>query len=293
MSSGRPGGRYGVRMLRVGPEGVELCIDEYGDPADPLVLLIAGAASSYDWWDVGLCEALAAGGRRVVRYDHRDTGHSVTGRPGSPAYGAGALQQDCADLVVALGGEPAHLVGLSMGGGIAQALALTRPELVASVTLVATTAVGGVDGTTLPGPTAELGDYFSNPPPEPDWTDQAAVVEWLVAAERVFAGPGFDEDRARAIAAEVVDRSIDPAAAGNHWLAVGGDDGPALDAYAICVPTLVVHGRNDPMFPVPHGEALAAAVPAARLLTVEQMGHQVPPSVAWPDVVAEVIALGD
>ena len=278
-------------MLRVGPERVELCIDEYGDPADPLVLLVAGAASSYDWWDVGLCEALAAGGRRVVRYDHRDTGRSETGRPGSPAYDAEALQRDCADLVVALGGGPAHLVGLSMGGGMAQALALTRPELVASVTLVATTAVGGVDGSALPGPTPELGDYFRNPPPEPDWNDPASVVEWFIDGERVFAGPGFDEERARTIAAEVVDRSIVPAAAGNHWLVAGDDDGPTLDVRELAVPTLVVHGAYDPMFPLPHGEALAAAVPGARLLTVEQMGHQVPPSAAWPELVAGVLAL--
>ncbi len=80
-----------MRMLRVGgPDGVELCVDEYGDPGDPLVLLVHGAAASMDWWDVGLCEALAAGGRRVVRYDHRDTGRSTTGTPGSPAYDAGA-----------------------------------------------------------------------------------------------------------------------------------------------------------------------------------------------------------
>jgi len=280
-------------MLPVGPDGVELCIDEYGDPADPLLLLVAGAASSYDWWDVGLCEALAAAGRRVVRYDHRDTGRSATGRPGSPAYDAEALQRDCADLVLALGGAPAHLMGLSMGGGMAQALALTRPELVASVTLVATTAVGGVDGATLPGPAPALGRYFSDPPPDPDWSDRAAVIESIIAAERVFAGPGFDEERAWVVAAEVVDRSIDPAAAGNHWLAVGDDDGEALDVHAIGVPTLVVHGAADPMFPLPHGEALAAAVPGARLLTVEGMGHQVPPSAAWPELVTEVGALGE
>lgn len=277
-------------MLRVGgPDGVELCVDEYGDPADPLVLLVHGAAVSMDWWDVGLCEAIAAGGRRVVRYDHRDTGRSTTGRPGTPAYDAGALERDCADLVTALG-APAHLVGLSMGGGIAQSLALRRPALVASLTLVATCAVGGVDGD-LPGPTPELSRLFSDPPPDPDWSDRSAVVDWLVDAERAFAGPGFDEPRARAIAAQVVERSTDPAAAGNHWLVVGEDDGPPLDVHAIAVPTLVVHGADDPMFPLPHAEALAAAVPGARLLVIDQMGHQVPPAHAWPALVSGL--LGD
>lgn len=282
-----------MRMLRVGgPDGVELCIDEHGDPRYPLVLMVSGAAASYDWWDVGLCEAIAAGGRWVVRYDHRDTGRSTTGTPGSPAYDGSALERDCGDLVEALGGGPAHLVGLSMGGGIAQSLALRRPGLVASLTLVSTAAAGGVDWSTLPGPTPELARFFDDPPPEPDWSDRAAVVGWFVSAERVFAGPGFDEERARVIAGEVVDRSTDPAAAGNHWLVVGRDDGPLLDVHEIAVPTLVVHGAHDPMFPLPHARALAAAIPGARLLVVEEMGHQVPPTHAWPDLVSGVLALG-
>ena len=76
-----------MRLLRVGE--VELCVDEYGNPGDPLVLLVGGAAASMDWWDVGLCEAIAAGGRRVVRYDHRDTGRSTTGPAGAPTYDGG------------------------------------------------------------------------------------------------------------------------------------------------------------------------------------------------------------
>jgi pimeloyl-ACP methyl ester carboxylesterase len=82
-----------MRLLRVGD--VELCVDEYGDPADPLVLLLGGAAASMDWWDVGFCEAIAAGGRRVVRYDHRDTGGSTTDPAGAPTYGGEALERDC------------------------------------------------------------------------------------------------------------------------------------------------------------------------------------------------------
>ena len=270
---------------------VELCIDEHGDPADPLVLLVGGAAASYDFWDVGLCRAIADGGRHVVRYDHRDTGRSTTGTPGSPSYDGNALERDCAALVERLG-APAHLVGLSMGGGIAQSLALRRPELVASLTLVATAAAGGVDHAGLPGPSAELAGWFADPPPDPDWTDREAVVAWSLAAERVFAGPGFDEPRARAAAGAMFDRSHDPAAAANHWLVAGDDEPEPLDVHRIAVPTLVVHGAQDPVFPLPHAEALAAAVPGARLLVVDGMGHQVPPPAAWPDVVAGVLALG-
>ncbi|WP_432477443.1 alpha/beta fold hydrolase [Nocardioides sp. GXQ0305] len=276
-----------MRQLRVGE--VDLCVDEYGDPGHPLVVLVAGAASSMDWWDVGLCEALAAGGRRVVRYDHRDTGRSTTGTPGSPDYDGTALEHDCAGLVESLDAGPAHLVGLSMGGGISQAVALHRPDLVAALTLVATSAVGGVDAD-LPGPTPEVQAHFADPPPDPDWSEPDRVVEWLVTGERVFAGPLFDEARARTIARAVVTRSADPAAAGNHWL-VAGDDDEVLDVRRISAPTLVVHGDSDPLFPLPHGRALADAVPDGRLLVVPGMGHEVPPGSAWRDVVAGVLAL--
>ena len=268
---------------------VDLCVDELGDPGDPLVVLVAGAAASMDWWDRGLCEAIAAGGRRVVRYDHRDTGRSTTGTPGTPDYDGNALDDDCAALVEALAGGPAHLVGLSMGGGIAQAVALHRPDLVAALTLVATSAVGGVDAD-LPGPSPELQARFADPPADPDWTDPDEVVAWLVDGERAFSGPLFDEARTRAVARAVVARSLDPAAAGNHWLVSGGDEEP-LDVRRIAAPTLVVHGDSDPLFPLPHGEALAEAIPGARLLVVPGMGHQVPPEPAWPAVVAALLAL--
>ncbi|MFD1946199.1 alpha/beta hydrolase [Nocardioides aestuarii] len=274
---------------------VELCVDEHGDPADPLVVLVHGAAASMDWWDPGLCDAIADRGRRVVRYDHRDTGRSTTGRPGHPDYDGGVLERDLVALVEALG-APAHLVGLSMGGGIAQSVALRRPGLVSGLTLVATTAVGGVDAD-LPGMSAELQAWFADPPPPPDWDDRDAVVAAQVAAQRAFAGPDFDESRARRIAGEAVDRSIDPAAADNHWLVIGSgdEDGPPLDVRRIAVPTLVVHGTHDPMFPLPHGEALAAAIPGARLLVVDRMGHETPPRSAWKDVVPDlsVVDRGD
>jgi pimeloyl-ACP methyl ester carboxylesterase len=279
-----------MRLIQVGE--VELCVDEYGAPAGRPLLLVAGAAASMDWWDVGLCEAIAAGGRRVVRYDHRDTGQSTTGTPGSPAYSASVLHHDCAALIEALDLGPVHLVGMSMGGGIAQAVALRRPQLVSALTLVATSAAGGVDHDSLPGMTPALQRLFADPPPDPDWADRSQVVDHLTASERAFSGRLFDEQRTRAVAAAVFDRSRDPAAAGNHWLVDTEDDaGAPLDVRRLDVPTLVVHGSDDPMFPPPHGEALAAAIPNARLLVVEGMGHQVPPAPAWGQVVPAILAL--
>jgi pimeloyl-ACP methyl ester carboxylesterase len=280
----------GTRRL-VDVDDVELCVDSFGDPADPTVLLVSGAAASMDWWDVELCERLAGGGRHVVRYDHRDTGRSTTGTPGEPAYDGTRLGHDCLALVESLGGQ-VHLVGLSMGGGIAQQVALQRPDLVASLTLVSTTAAGGVDAD-LPGPTAEVRASFENPPPDPDWDDVGSYADWTLVGARLYAGSiPVDEERVRATAAQVHARSHDVAAAGNHWLAVAGEEDAEepLDVRRITAPTLVVHGSDDPLFPLPHGEALAAAVPGATLLVVPGMGHEVPPPATWDLVVRALLA---
>jgi pimeloyl-ACP methyl ester carboxylesterase len=232
-------------------DGVELWAEERGDRATTPLLLVMGANASGLTWPDALVARLARQ-HRVVRYDHRDTGQSTTGRPGHPAYDGGALERDLVRLLEILG--PAHLVGLSMGGGMAQSVALQHPHLVTGLTLVATTSVGGVEAE-LPGMSPALQEFFADPPPPPDWGDREAAVAWHVAAQRAFAGPDFDEAAVRRVAGEVVDRSIDPAAADNHWLVIGSgeDDGPRLDVRGIGVPTLVVHGTHDPMFPLPHG----------------------------------------
>ncbi|HEX3930145.1 MAG TPA: alpha/beta hydrolase [Nocardioides sp.] len=281
------------RMVRVGD--VELCVETFGDPVDPPVLLVAGAAASMDWWDDDLCRRLAAGRRHVVRYDHRDTGESTTGHPGSPGYGGMQLTRDCLGLIESLRLGEVHLVGVSMGGAIAQVLALRRPDLLASLTLVSTTSVGGTDSEQLPGPTADLRASFGSPPPEPDWSDAAGYADWVVAGQRPYAGSiGLDEPRVRAVALGVHARSHDPAAAANHWLVVGEDDEAdaelePLDVRRITVSTLVVHGSEDPLFPLPHGRALAEAIRGATLLVVPGMGHEVPPAPAWDVVVPAVL----
>lgn len=276
----------------------EIACESFGEPGSPALLLLHGAASSMDGWPPALCESLAEDGWHVVRYDHRDTGRSTTWPPGEPGYGGQALTEDALALtgaLVAESGRPVVLVGLSMGGGIAQELALRHGELVAGLVLVATTAVGGV-GDELPGPTPELATWFESPPSPPDPGDPDAVVEAMVAAERAFAGSDFDAEAAERAARATVARAHDPAAADNHWVVLG-DDGPAsgeqpLDVRALRLPTLVVHGVEDPLFPPPHGEALAAAIPRARLVVLERMGHEVPPARHWPRLVEAIRTLG-
>ena len=273
----------------VRPDGTTLAVETRGRDDDPVLLLLGGAGWSRDWWDDELCDRFVATGLRVVRYDQRDTGESTHWPAGAPGYSGADLAADALAVLDALGVDRAHLVGLSMGGGIAQEIALTTPERVASLTLIATTAVDPRVGR-LPGPTPELAATFADGAPEPDRSTPESAVEALVEAERPYAGAGtFDEARVRAIARRVVARSRDLAAgAANQPPARGGSAGPDDLSALAGLPVLVVHGDADPLFPVEHGRALAAAIPGARLLEIAGMGHQLPPAATWREVVEAV-----
>ena len=271
--------------MRVGD--VELCAETFGDPAAPAILLIAGAAASMDSWDPELCGRLAAGGRFVIRYDHRDTGRSVSYPPGAPGYTGDDLAGDAAGLIDLLAGGRAHLVGLSMGGGIAQYLAVHRPDRVATLTLMSTSSGPAQD---LPPMAERLKAALADPAPEPDWTDGDAVVEYMVAVERPFAGPNsFDEAAAREVARRVVDRTVNlESSLKNHWLVDGGEDiRPRLGE--VRAPTLVVHGTDDPAFPPAHGIALTREIPHAELLLLDGVGHQPPPRSTWDLVLPAIL----
>lgn len=200
---------HGERLLKI--NGVELCAQTFGDPAAPALLLIGGAEASMDWWDDEFCERLAAGGRHVIRYDTRDTGRSTTFPPGEPPYGSEALLADAVGLLDELGIAAAHIVGVSMGGGIAQHLAVHHPGRVASLTLIATSpgGPGGPDQPDLPPMSAELAARFAEGGDEtPDWSDREAVIAYYTDGERTFAGTiPVDEERMRRVVGRVWDRS--------------------------------------------------------------------------------------
>jgi pimeloyl-ACP methyl ester carboxylesterase len=270
-------------------DGVELCLETFGDRADPAVLLIAGAAASMDAWDVQFCERLAGQGLLVVRYDHRDTGRSVSSPAGRPSYSAAELSTDPLRVLDALEITRAHLVGVSMGGGIAQELAARHPDRVRTLTLIATSPAGEHDSGPLPPMQPELAVHFKDPVPDPDWDDRAAVVDYLVEGERPYAGTlGFDAARARKVATTVVERTLNiEAAVKNHW-SLTDDDAVSFRLADIAAPTLVLHGADDPAFPVAHGEALAAGIPDAALVRLEGMGHEAPPPELWDAVVPAI-----
>jgi pimeloyl-ACP methyl ester carboxylesterase len=272
MSSGRSSGlscNMGERMIDA--NGVKLCTEPFGDPADSAVLLITGMSGSMLWWDAEFCRLLVAGGRFVIRYDHRDTGRSVTYAPGRPGYTGADLVGDAVRVLDAYGILAAHIVGVSMGGALAQLLALDFPRRVRSLVLVSTSPA--VPGERRLPPSVEEHDRFAASV-DVEWSDPNAVVEYLVDYSRVLAGGErpFDAAAIRDLARREAERARDLAAAQNH--ALMPDDGRARPPLsAIAVPTLVVHGTADPLFPPAHGEVLADEIPGARLLTLEGAGH--------------------
>jgi len=277
----------GPRIVDV--NGVGLCVDTAGRAADPAILLIGGMGAAMDWWEPEFCQRLAAGGRFVIRYDHRDTGQSVSYPAGAPGYTGADLAADAVGILDALGQRSAQLAGISMGGALAQRIALAYPERVDALVLFSTSpAVPG--GLKLPPMSEELRAWFAAEVPQPQGTERAAVIDYLTDYERQLeSAQYFDEARVRALVARIFDRTRDMAASmTNHAVAEEGEPAPGrLDE--IAVPALVVHWTADPLFPFGHGEALARGIPGAGLLPLDGVGHQVPPREFWAPVIAAML----
>jgi pimeloyl-ACP methyl ester carboxylesterase len=255
-------------------DGVVLCAEAFGDPADPPVLLVMGIGASMLWWEDEFCAALAAGGRFVIRYDHRDTGRSTSYEPGRPAYTGDDLVADAARVLDGYGIARAHVVGVSMGGALAQLFALDFADRVASLVLLSTSPAGPADD--LP-PIADAYRAFLAGA-EIDWSDPASVIEYRVAEVRALSGDRpVDEARVRALVTRDAARARDVASAQNHELLDGG--GPWRHRLGeIAVPTLVIHGDADPLFPLGHGQALADEIDGARLRVLPGAGHVLDPA---------------
>jgi pimeloyl-ACP methyl ester carboxylesterase len=279
-------------MPSVPANGVELGVESFGRDADPLVLL-AGGTTMLSWPDA-LCAWLAAGARRVVRYDLRDCGASTTVDPEAPGYTLRDLAADAAALVDALGARPAHLGGIGVGGMVAQVAALDHPDAFSALTLVGTRAVapGPVDDDLPDHDAAAMEALFSRP--FPDWSDRAAVAAYAADGAEVL---GNDPEQARTTAARIWDRTPSSASSAHEANQLGMvfsrlDCAPRWRERLgeMAVPTLVVHGRADPFFPVGNGEALAADIPGARLLVLDDMGTAIPDAAA-DEVAAAMLGL--
>ncbi|MFG3132763.1 alpha/beta fold hydrolase [Streptomyces tendae] len=280
-------------MTTVSVNEIALGIESFGADDAPLVLLVGGTTMLS--WPDALCERLAAGGRRVVRYDLRDSGESTTADPEAPAYTLRDLAADAAALPGALGAGPAHLAGIGVGGMVAQVAALDHPGAFSALTLVGTRAVApGPPDDDLPDhDEATMGRLFARP--MPDWTDREAVAEFAATGAEVR---GDDPVAARAIAARTWDRTPGTAAPVQLANQLGMvfsrlDCAPRWRERlpGIGIPTLVVHGRRDPFFPVGNGEAIAREIPRARLLVLEDAATAIPDAAAG-EVAEAMLALG-
>jgi pimeloyl-ACP methyl ester carboxylesterase len=280
-------------MTTVNAHGIALGIESFGDDDAPLVLL-AGGTTMLSWPDA-LCRRLAAGGRRVVRYDLRDSGESTTADPEAPAYTLRDLAADAAALADALGGAPAHLAGIGVGGMVAQVAVLDHPGAFSALTLVSTRPVApGPPDDDLPGhDQATMGRLFARP--MPDWADREAVADWVAAGAEIR---GDDPVAARANAARIWDRTPGTA----PQVQTANQLGMAFSRLdctprwrerlpEIKVPALVVHGRRDRFFPVGNGEAIAREIPGARLLVLADAATALPAAAAG-EVSEAMLALG-
>ncbi|MFL5870837.1 MAG: alpha/beta fold hydrolase [Solirubrobacterales bacterium] len=274
----------------VSANGVELCVETLGDRADPAILLIAGSNSAMDWWEDEFCDRLVAGGRFVIRYDHRDTGESVSYPPGAPDYNGDDLADDAVGILDALGIGRAHVVGISMGGAVAQTVALDYPDRVESLTVISTS-FAVPSGLDLPGMRSDVAAAFAALE-RPDWSDRDAVIRYGVEVTRLYSGSGgFDEDSNRELWGRVFDRtrSIESTFL-NHDLIHEREGRAHPPVSEIRASTLVFHGADDPLFPLEHGKALAAAIPGARLISLDGVGHELPRR-AWDLVVPAILEL--
>ncbi len=278
------------RFCDVG-RGISLCYDEFGDPNDPPLLLVMGLATQMIAWHEDFCGGLAERGFRVIRFDNRDIGRSthMEFRPPTPGqmlrrhcvpgqYTLSDMAQDTAGLIGELGLAPAHVAGVSMGGMIGQTLAAEHPELVRSLTSIMSTTGNRWRGQ----PSPSVYRYLLRPPP----TDRQGFIDRATEIFGIVGSTGFENDPKHL--REYTERSYDR----GHSIAGGARQLGAIIASGdrtrqlagIEAPTLVIHGTVDRLIRPSGGRATARAIPGAKLMMVEGMGHDLPRG-AWPRLI--------
>jgi pimeloyl-ACP methyl ester carboxylesterase len=281
--------------------GLELCYQTFGEPGRPPLLLIMGLGAQMIVWDDEFCEALATRGYRVIRFDNRDIGKSSKidapppdlakalfgWKPGerlAAPYLLHDMAADAVGLLDYLNIGRAHIVGASMGGMIAQEIAIRHPERVRSLTSIMSTS----GDPSLPPPSPQAAGVFLAPPPR----TAEEYVEANVAVWRIFRGEGYpdEEARDRARAVRAAGRGFYPEGGARQMLAVFASGSRKAALPGIKAPTLVIHGADDPLVPLAAGEDTARSIPGAKLVVIDRMGHALPRTV-WPRVIDEIAAI--
>jgi pimeloyl-ACP methyl ester carboxylesterase len=279
--------------------GIEICYEMFGDPGAPPLLLIMGLGSQMIVWDDQFCAQLADRGFRVIRFDNRDVGLTTNfNSAGLPKLGrlmeAQAkgeamevpytlinMANDSVGLMDALNIESAHIVGVSMGGMIAQTIAIHHPKRIRTLTSIMSTT--GEQGIAPANP--EVQKVLYTPAP----TDREGFIENYVNTRKIIGGPGFpiNEAHERELASRIFERGVNPAGVARQLAAVMASGSRKEALQSIKVATLVIHGQDDPLIPVAGGIATAKAIPGARLMTIKGMGHGLPEPV-WPQILEAI-----
>lgn len=281
-------------------DGIELCFETFGDPTGEPALFVMGLGAQLHAWDEDFLRAFVDRGFYAIRFDNRDVGLSTKVDVGEHDIGGALLAAFAGETVEApyllrdmaadaiglldhLGIESAHVVGASMGGMIAQQIAIDHPERVRSLTSIMST-TGDRD---VGQPDPAVAPMLLQAPP----ADRAAAIAQGIEGSRLISGPvHFDEDAAAARAATSYDRCHHPAGVSHQLLAIVAS-GSRREALArLDVPTLVVHGEVDPLVTVTGGRRTAEVIPGAELILLPDMGHDLPP-IYWPQIIEGITAL--
>lgn len=266
-------------MSRATCNGIELEYETFGDPSGAPLLLIAGLGSQMISWNDQFCELLAGRGFQVIRFDNRDAGLSTWM---DAAYTLNDMAADAAGLLDAIGIPAAHVVGTSMGGFIAQLVALNHPDRVLTLTSI----MSGPNGEDEVPPTDEGREVLLVPAPK---TREERIQVGVWAKRRLLGSADpYDDEYERARVTAAVDRAYHPAGFARQLGAIVAAPSRLGRLSSLRVPALVVHGKDDILVPVDNGRKVAAAIPGARLMEIEGMGHDLPSRV-WEQV-ADAIA---
>jgi pimeloyl-ACP methyl ester carboxylesterase len=284
-------------MPSVEANGIQIEYDTFGDSSSSALLLIIGYGTQMIAWDEEICKQLAGQNLYVIRFDNRDIGLStkleeagipdimaavganMQGKKIDAPYTIDDMADDTAGLLDALDIEKAHICGMSMGGMIGQAVAIRYPKRVLSLISI----YSNTGNPKLPQPKPEVMEVLLTPPPE----EREASIEHQMKIFRTIRGPGFplDEEWHRSLAEKSFDRSFYPQGKVRQFVAILASGNRKPDLASVSVPTLVIHGADDPLVPVEGGKDTAEAISGAELMIIEGMGHDLPHGGAWPQIV--------
>ena len=286
-------------MARLRANGIELEYDSFGSQTGRPLVLVMGLGGQMIMWDEGFCEALAERGHWVVRFDNRDVGlstkfdaagipnvlelmqQSAAGRTPAVPYTLDDMADDAAGLLDALGLDDVHLCGASMGGMIAQTVAIRHGRRLRSLTSI----MSSTGNPSVPPAKPEAMSVLMTPPP----TDRAGSLDAAVRTWRTIGSPGFpfDEARIRERAGRLYDRAFYPQGTARQLAAIVAHGSRAEKLRSVSTPTLVIHGAADPLVPLEGGRDTARSIPGAELLVIEGMGHDLPEG-AWPTLIGAI-----